>query len=894
MPCGNATCAPGRACDAVHVQCVAPEQLSSCEGQEPFATCQFPGQNNGRCFDGTCFARGCGNGFVEPEEVCDDGNNESADGCSADCRSDETCGNRVVDNARGEGCDDGNTIDGDGCQSNCIVPTCGDGVVDTEFNEVCDCGQDPASLPTGCTATNGSTPDAPCRNNCQPRACGDGIIDPGAGETCDDGNTLPGDGCAGTCQAEVCGNGRIDVQQVEGGFVPAEDCDDANTIELDGCDSRCRQAPRTWARVTQPDSRGAPRLVYDASRAVTVLFGATDAVWEWDGYAWRRIETRVGPSANPLPAAYDHARRTTVAIDNGVTWGWNGRMWQRLDVGDGPPLEARLVYDPVRQQVVSIGGFRVFGDAVAITGEIWTWDGVMWTEVDRIGEQPDPFDIGVIAYDIARQKIVMAGFDDKVWEWNGEGWASVTPDGERPSGAESSFAMLYDPVREHVTLHVGGSNMSPSTVWDWLGTRWAQRSTAGGPPPARLRPAVAYDTARNSTVMFGGEQPDGRVRTDTWLLRGDRWRIRVQRATPAPSLGPAMAYDARRGRAVIFSEPSRTLWEWDGSTWKNFTPTENLLTGNNYRVAYHETRERIVLVGTVNGTLDHWEWDGATMRAVPTSAQPQAADCLSLGYDRARDTLVLLTGGPVEDCFGDAATWLWDGTDWRDSGESGVSPGAPVAYDPNAEHLILFGGPGNSMGGNVPRQTWRWDGTTWADISPEGLTPPAGSHALAFDGARGRITLLADNFGGTWEWLGDAWRQVTVADDDGLSAVEGARSMTYDALRGRMIFVDTGATRTWLSAHYTVGAAACQGGFDPDGDGLTGCDDPDCWGFCTPNCPPGTPCDESNARCGDAMCDQTLENCRLCPTDCGACTPVCGDFLCDADETSESCPADCR
>jgi cysteine-rich repeat protein len=57
----------------------------------------------------------CGNGFLDVDEACDDGNTIDGDGCSADCLSDETCGNGYVDTALGEQCDDGNGVDWDGC-----------------------------------------------------------------------------------------------------------------------------------------------------------------------------------------------------------------------------------------------------------------------------------------------------------------------------------------------------------------------------------------------------------------------------------------------------------------------------------------------------------------------------------------------------------------------------------------------------------------------------------------------------------------------------------------------------------------------------------------------------------------------------------------------------------
>jgi cysteine-rich repeat protein len=128
----------------------------------------------------------CGDGMIDPDETCDDGNRASGDGCSADCLSDETCGNGVLDSAVGEACDDGNTAGGDGCSA--------------------DCQSD--------------------------ETCGNSTLDPG--EICDDGNRRAGDGCSGDCRSdETCGNGVVD-------RVTGEDCDDGNVMSGDGCDAMCQ------------------------------------------------------------------------------------------------------------------------------------------------------------------------------------------------------------------------------------------------------------------------------------------------------------------------------------------------------------------------------------------------------------------------------------------------------------------------------------------------------------------------------------------------------------------------------------------------------------------------------------------------------------------------------
>ncbi len=61
----------------------------------------------------------CGNGILDLNEICDDGNKLDCDGCRSDCSAVETgCGDGFVCGT--EECDDGNNIDYDGCSALCI------------------------------------------------------------------------------------------------------------------------------------------------------------------------------------------------------------------------------------------------------------------------------------------------------------------------------------------------------------------------------------------------------------------------------------------------------------------------------------------------------------------------------------------------------------------------------------------------------------------------------------------------------------------------------------------------------------------------------------------------------------------------------------------------------
>lgn len=89
--------------------------------------CPTPGQ--------PCARTNCGNGVAEGSEQCDDGNNDSGDGCSPFCREEPVCpaaggacstacGDGLllpVDIANGQQCDDGNTQSGDGCSATCKI-----------------------------------------------------------------------------------------------------------------------------------------------------------------------------------------------------------------------------------------------------------------------------------------------------------------------------------------------------------------------------------------------------------------------------------------------------------------------------------------------------------------------------------------------------------------------------------------------------------------------------------------------------------------------------------------------------------------------------------------------------------------------------------------------------
>ncbi len=430
----------------------------------------------------------CGNGYIDQlEEMCDDGNTISGDGCSADCASDETCGNGIVDIVVNEQCDDNNTVAGDGCSTGCMIEICGNGIIDF-------------------------------------------------GEVCDDLNTISGDGCSANCLSdETCGNGYRDINEA---------CDDGNNASRDGCSNTCITEELLWIDMSptgdSPTSRQNHTMVYEAAHQRIILFGglldrgnddpdiASQDTWAWNGAIWIELVSEASPSARTEHAmTYDSNRDRVVLFggsdESGVqddTWEWDGSAWEEKIVELPVPRRHRhaMAYDTIRKRTVVFGGTNG-----GLLDDTWEWDGTTWSEVTP-ETGPGPRYNHAMAYDPVRQTVVLfGGIDDMnirrndTWEFNGTTWDDVTPS---PPGPESRFGhdMAYDPTRGRVVLFGGvrSDGVRLNDIWEWTGVSWDEVSLDGVLPAVRQNHALAYDSMRRRLVLFGGRGNAGITFGDAW------------------------------------------------------------------------------------------------------------------------------------------------------------------------------------------------------------------------------------------------------------------------------------------------------------------------------------------------------------------------------------------
>ncbi len=778
---------------------------------------------------------------------------------------------------------------------------------------------------------------------CQPTGCGNAITDPG--EVCDDGNAETGDRCSYSCRSnESCGNGFIDpVRLVAGQPTLNEVCDDANLMGRDGCTSGCQLETSRWQSIVISSGPvlADARMTYDPIRQRMLLFGGTpdgrdlhSEIWEWDGAAWSHRAAGVAPSAR-MAHAFDYDLSLHQAISfggsSGVqgtadTWRWDGESWTSLAPAMNPSRRSRFgsAYDTRRKRLVVFGGQEV------APADTWEWNGETWKELPTpAGLQATRF-APVMAYDPVRDRIVMAGgggvtaFQD-TWELDGDTWvqvadATTTPSslaggamaydavgrrmlvygggvldatldpiartlawdgqhwtdlGQTTPGPLRRAAIASDPIRRQIVMHGGAvagciqGCIANGQTWIWNGSQWSAPSVAAT-PGKRTRMAAAYDPARSTLVMFGGL--DANVSPgllgDTWEQTDGHW-TRVATTGPAPRFAAAMAYDAAHQRMVLFGGrrvngatlPAET-WLWDGSAWSLATPATSPTPRSGTAMAYDQARGRVVMFGGLGPLSETWEWDGVTwLQRMPVHVPPPRTGH-SLAYDFVARKVTLfggVGGSPVIETLGD--TWTWDGTDWT---EALSSPGAArqntaIAWNPARRRLTLFGGLAGLGAPTALDDTWEWDRTAWHQLFV--LDPPAARLGhLMFPATDGTGIVV---YGGS----------------DG--SIPGIAPASFDDLAR-------------LSYNGSAPYESCAAGIDLDRDGLAGCSDPDCGARCAPFCVAteigSAACAASGARCGDGTCDAPRESCRLCPGDCGPCTPACGDGFCDP---GEACLGDC-
>lgn len=710
--------------------CVPSDELHDCDGKVLFEECGDAGH---LCFDSTdgliCWPAGCGNHLLDPGEQCDLGDTIIGDGCSADCRSTETCGNGVVDPVHFEQCDDGDLGTHDGCSSTCRL-------------------------------------EEPIWADAQPA-----LLDPqeGAGLAYDirrgrfvvfgglTGTVIP---TVGDATFEWTGSGWISPVP---GIAPSPRSDPAmaydsstgETVLFGGsgyADTWIWNGTR-WRTLEafKPAGRTRAVMAFDARRKVMIMFGgttsagATNETWQFAGGVWTEVVTATQPAVTTLAAmAYDPVRDAIVLVQPGAAWELSNGDWHPLPPPPAFTSQPTVAFDPISGRIVTAGL-----TSTSTSFKLYAFDGSGWPLVHATSQTIGARGAALVGDPVHRRLLYLATADlgmgaveQVFYEWDGLAWVSRASAIVRlpgSTGGMSGAAMASDPLHGRVLMFGGRTSanvLHPADTWSFDGATWKIINTFG--PNPRFDHAMAYDIARDRLVLFGGTA-GGSTTSDTWLFDGASWTIATGLNPPARRQH-AMAYDVKRKRVVMFGGNANAgaasdclnclsdTWEWDGAAWTKITTATTPTAVAGARLAYDYSIGKLVMFGGTNGNSVNttWTYDGVDWHLEPIQSSPNPRAYGALVWNGGRGHLMYIGGGtqpalligtvrPVDgDWELDMQQYRWQRVAVQDTIEPRFRQAA--ASSPDGNGVLSVGGSRQDVNGadtNVPvivnKLVWQGD-----------------------------------------------------------------------------------------------------------------------------------------------------------------------------------------
>jgi len=659
---------------------------------------------------------------------------------------------------------------------------------------------------------------------CLARGCGNRVVEPG--EMCDDGNQISGDGCSGDCRStETCGNGFVD---------PGEQCDDGDLISHDGCDSRCTTESAAWSPSTAlaPGSIDASTTAYDAARGRLVSIGL-QGTWEWDGTRWTLFQLLMGPDA----VFYDPDRRQVEAIagdlENAMQlYGWTGERWLPVDTRGGPSIEAMAprvaaAYDAARHELVVVEA------GPSETSRTWTIDATgAWRQGAIL---PGTLGTSTAAFDAAAAEVVIETRTGVEWTYDGDAWATS------PTSFGPEVSLAFDPDRGHL---VAFDNLSQNT-YERIGTEWTVIATGA---PCRCETVdgslpLYYDRGSAALALVASNAAELCSWHDDWSLN----------AATGPFSPIGATYDPLTRRFVVFDNPhldeadsATQAWTLTDDGWRRIAMATTPTGGLDQHVVYSPGRAATVLYAERPVTTsphsvadcaprdrqaDTWSFDGTAwtwIAPLSTGAMPCTRSAAT--YDPEHGRILLATSDELWSLGDRDAAWVlldppstsgqvraaaWDA-------RRGDVMAARVSDDPFSTPL------------------YELRDRTWVPIEVIPGSINAGDNVLVSDQRAGGVIAIERSSGDTWERIATDWIKLPPAPMAELFASWTA----YNPVDGSVLVVGRSNAGSFLATLARTSATpfeSCKPGEDLDGDGLAGCDDPDCYWLCS-RCLPHTTC----------------------------------------------------
>lgn len=279
-----------------------------------------------------------------------------------------------------------------------------------------------------------------------------------------------------------------------------------------------------------PPARGGAQMAFDSLRQLCVMFGGISAspvggqsfndTWEWDGVAWtQRTTPTAAPRVGRHAMAFDPLRGRTVVFGgvpsslllgaSNQTWEYDGLNWTRRT----PATNPGTLDGPAMCFSETLGKCVLFGGVAPVTGAMnattWLWDGTTWTAAPVVGPTPSPRYQASMAWDSSRGLCVLhGGIDsngallDETWEFDGVAWTLAAPSGP---GARRLGSLAFDRLRGMAVLFGGASSLGGG-AGSTLGDTWAYGASYApfgpGCPGSAGTPSLASSAGPRAGLTF--------------------------------------------------------------------------------------------------------------------------------------------------------------------------------------------------------------------------------------------------------------------------------------------------------------------------------------------------------------------------------------------------------
>jgi len=319
-------------------------------------------------------------------------------------------------------------------------------------------------------------------------------------------------------------------------------------------------------------------------------------------------------------------------------------------------------------------------------------------------------------------------------------WSHLSPGGSLPPARQSAGVVFVQaPGDTYGAMYIFGGYGNGTRYNDMykLSLRpgqevWTQITQQNPWPSGRTGFVMAYDSAGNRIIGYGGDEGNYTARGDCWAfdlgtLRWHQIDTLIGYHAPAPRVGGDAAFFSGTQKLYLFGGTSWRYpdgWFWDDTwrldpvtgTWQQLSPIGNYIPRGNGVAIIDEVDNRMVTFGGIMGsgtwvnetwTIGPLEQPNMTIAPLyPGGSYPPAMRHSVAVYDSSGPRMILFSG---QDDGGSLHNEVWElrlslgSEQWNALSVGGTPPpqmyvATAVLDEPN-QRMIVFGG--NTGGGQI-------------------------------------------------------------------------------------------------------------------------------------------------------------------------------------------------